>query len=177
MKKFFKYYLPTLIIIGASGVFLLGYMIFNQADFLKYLAGKAGYEVKGNIFRANTSAVVREDGVEQSRIKVFEDDGKIYLVFDKVSDSGSGVLIVDKAKKDIYAPNMYHCFEMIFSRYLFQAECGQRGDYLSGEKHQGYQVKLESNDSQINFQLPEYSYGESVKLKRNRQMEIIFKDK
>ncbi len=43
--------------------------------------------------------------------------------------------------------------------------------YSSG-KADMYNVKLEANNSQINFQLPEYDYG---KIKRNRRMEIIFK--
>ncbi len=171
MKKFLKYYLPLLIFLTASGIFLLGYMIENHAVVLKYIAGEA-MEGKAKIIRTKVNAVVREDGIEQNRIKVFENDGKFYLVFEKTEDLGFGVLIVDKTRKDIFMPNVGSCYDLLFSKYLFQAECGRGGVPYSSGKADMYNVKLEANDSQINFQLPEYDYG---KIKRNRKMEIIFK--
>lgn len=166
MKKILKYYLPTLILLSAIGILFLGYMLKNHIVVLKYLAGEA------KIIKTQTSATVRENGIEQKRIKLFEDEGKIYIVFQETEDLGFGVLIVDEKRKDIFAPNVGNCYELLFSSYLFQAETGCGGDYYSGLKHEMYNVKLESTNSNINFQLPEYNYG---KVERDRKMEIIFR--
>ncbi len=154
MKKFLKTYLPLLMFLGASGVFLLIYMVENHAAVLKYFAGEVGLEGKAKIITTKVNAIVKEDGIEQNRIKTFEDEGKLYLVFEKTEDLSFGVLIVDIARKDIYAPVVGDCYDLLFSKYLFQAECGQRGDYYSGLKKGIYNVKLTSTDSQMNFQLP-----------------------
>ena len=184
MQKFFKYYLPVLIFLGASGILFLGYMFTEHLGVLKYIAGELGMEGKGKIISTKVNAVVKEDGVEQKRIKTFEDDGQIYLVFEKTEDSDSDVLIVDKARdvlivdkarKDIFAPNSgNNCFDLLFSRYLIQTECGKSGGYLGSEKYEGYRTKMEITDSQITFRLPKYNYGKVV---RDRKMEIIFKGK
>ena len=82
-------------------------------------------------------------------------------------------MIVDKTRKDIFAPNSgNNCIDLVFSRYLIQTECGKSGGYLGSEKYEGYKTKMELTDSQITFQLPKYKYG---KVERNRKMEIIFK--
>ena len=173
MKKFLKFYLPLLIFFGAAGIFLLGYMIENHAAVLKYFAGEVGLEGKGKIISTKINAVVKEDGVEQSRAEVFEDDGKLYLVFAKTEDSNFGVLILDTLRKDVLLPNVSDCYDLVFSKYLFQAECGRGGVPYSSDKADMYNVRLEATDTQINFRLPEYGYGKIIK---NRQMEIIFNE-
>jgi hypothetical protein len=173
MKKILKYYLPLTISFLALGIFFLLYMIQGHLAVLKYFAGELSLEGKGKIISEQLKAVVKEDGIEQKQIKLFEDEGKIYIIFQKTGHPGFGVLIVDKEKKDIFTPLVSsNCYGLVFSSYLFQAECGQRGDYYGGEKHEGYSVKMESNDSQISFQLPVYNDG---KLERDRKIEIIVK--
>lgn len=170
MKKVLRYYLPVLIFLGASGILLLGFMIKNHSVVLKYIGGEAA-QGKARVIKTRVNAVVREDGIEQERVKVFEDNGELYLIFGKTEDSHFGVLIVARNRKDILMPNVESCYDLLFSRYLFQAECGRGGVPFSSEKADKYDVKLASTESQINFQLPEYDYG---KVKRNRQMEIVF---
>lgn len=172
MKKILKYYLPITIFFLALGIFFLVYMVENHMAVLKYVAGEVGLEGKGRIISSKVKAVVKEDSVEQNSVKVFEDDGQLFLVFEKTENLGLGVLIVDRTRKDVVPPIVGDCYDFLFSSYLIQAECGQRGDYYGSEKHGGYRTKLGLNDSQINFRLPEYNYGKVV---RNRQMEILFK--
>lgn len=174
MKKILKYYLPLTIFFLALGIFFLIYMVQGHLAVLKYFAGELGLEGKGKIISKQINAVVKEDGIEQDQIKLFEDEGKIYMVFQKTGHPGFGVLIVDKERKDIFSPLLSNnCYGLVFSRYLFQAECGQRGDYYSGLKKGMYNVKFTSTDFKINFQLPaEYDYGKVI---RNEQIEIIFK--
>ncbi len=83
MQKFFKYHLPALIFLGASGILFLGYMFTEHLGVLKYIAGELGMEGKGKIISTKVNAVVKEDGVEQGRVKTFEKEGKLYLVFEK----------------------------------------------------------------------------------------------
>ena len=177
MKKILKYYLPLTIFFLALGIFFLIYMVQGHLAVLKYFAGELGLEGKGKIISKQINAVVKEDGIEQDRIKLFEDEGKIYIVFQKNEHQGFGVLIVDKERKDIFRPLLSsNCYGLVFSRYLFQAECGSEGIPYSNLKSEMYNVKLESNNSQINFQLPVYKYdGKYVRLERDRKMEIIFK--
>lgn len=172
MKKILKYYLPLTIFFLALSVFFLIYMFENHKVVLRYTAGELGLEKKGKIISTKVSANIKEDGTEKSQFGLFEDEGKLYMVSPKVDDSGVAVLIIDRERKDIFVPIM-NCHELLFSKYLIQAECGQRGDYYSGEKKGVYNVKFSEKDSQINFQLPaEYDYGKVV---RNEQVEIILK--
>lgn len=174
MKNLFRIYLPLLIFLIALGILFLGYVITNHAGILKYFAGEAGLEGKGKIITTQVKAVFKEDDVEQNRVKVLQDNGKFYLVFEKTEDLDLDVLIVDKARKDIYVPVVgYSCYDFLFSTYLFEAECAQRGDYYLSLRKGMYNVRFTSTDSQINFQLPaEYNNGKVIK---NRQMEILFK--
>ena len=172
MKKILKYYLPITIFFLALGFFFLIYVVENHMTVLKYVAGEIGLEGKGRIISTKVDAAVKEDGVENNKIELFEDDRKLYMVSPKVDDSGIVVLVIERERKDVRVP-IADCHELLFSTYLIQAECGQRGDYYGGEYHSGYRVKMEVADSQINFQLPaEYLNGKVV---RNRRMEIIFK--
>lgn len=177
MKKILKYYLPLTVFFLALGIFFLVYMVHGHLAVLKYFAGELGLEGKGKIISKQVNAVVKEDGIEKDRIKLFKDEGKIYMVFQKTEQLGFGVLIVDKERKDILRPLISsNCYDLVFSRYLFQAECGRETiPYLYYESDM-YNVKLESNNSQINFQLPVYKYdGKYVRLERDRKFEIIFK--
>ena len=175
MKKILKYYLLLTIFSLALGIFFLIYMVQGHLAVLKYFAGELGLEGKGKIISKQINAVIKEDGIEQDGIKLFEDEGKIYMVFQKSEQPGFGILIVDKERKDIFRPLLSsNCYGLVFSRYLFQAECGS--EVMPYVKSDMYNVKLESNNSQINFQLPVYNYdGKYVRLERDRKMEIIFK--
>ena len=172
MKKFLRFYLPLLIFLASLGIFSLAYMYENHNTILRYFAGEVRIEGKGKIISAKINAIVKKDGIEQDQVKLFDDEGKIYMVSPEVDDSGIYVLIIDKERKDVFVP-IRNCHELLFSKYLIQSECGQRGDFYGGGKHEGYQVKLEASDSQINFQLPaEFKDGKVV---GNKQIEIIFK--
>ena len=176
MKKILKYYLPLTIFFLALGIFFL-VNVQGHLAVLKYFAGELGLEGKGRIISKQINAVVKEDGIEQDRVRLFEDEGKIYMVFQEIAHPGFGILIVDKERKDIFRPNVSSsCYGLVFSRFLFQAECGREGVPYSDVKSGMYNVKFESNNSQIDFQLPVYKYdGKYVKLERDRKMEIIFK--
>lgn len=176
MKKILKYYLPLTIVFSALGLFFLVYSVQGHLAVIKYFAGELGFTEKGKIISKQLNAVVKEDGIEQDQIKLFDDEGKIYMVFQKTENSHFGILIIDKEKNDIFEPLLStNCYGLIFSRYLFQAECGQRTIPYSDLKSEMYNVKLESNNSKVNFQLPIYNYdGKSVRLERERKFEIIF---
>ena len=177
MEKYLKYNLSLILFFLALGIFFLLYMVQGHLAVLKYFAGEFGFEGKGKIISKQINAVVREDGIEQDQVKLFENEGEIYMVFEKIGHPGFGVLIIDKEKKDIFKPLVSsECYGLFFSRYLFQAECGRQKIPCSGLKSDMYNVKLESTDSQINFQLPVYNYdGKYVRLERDRKLEIIFK--
>ena len=147
MKKILKYYLPLTIFFLALGIFFLIYMVQGHLGVLKYFADELGFEGKGKIISKQINAFVKEDGIEQNRIKLFEDEGKIYMVFQKNENQGFGVLIVDKERKDIFRPLLSsHCYGLVFSRYLFQAECGQIVAPYLDLKSEMYNAKLESNN-------------------------------
>lgn len=166
MKNIFKFYLPLLIFLSALGILFLGYMIKNHVVILKYIAGEA------KIITNQLDATVKEDGVEQDSVKLFDDEGKFYLVFKRNENYNFEVLILDKTKEDIFRPNIGNCYELLFSKYLLQADCGRGGVPYSNVKSDMYDVKFQSTDSEINFQLPEYKNG---KLERDRKIEIVFK--
>lgn len=109
MKKILKYYLPVTIFFIALGIFFLVYMVENHMAILKYAAGEIGLEGKGRIISTKVYAIVKEDGIEQNRIKTFEDEDKIYLIFEKTEDLGLGVLMVDKSRKDVLPPIVGDC--------------------------------------------------------------------
>ena len=170
MKKILKYYLPLLIFLGALGILFLGNMLKNHIVILKYLAGEA------KIINTKINAVVKENGIEQDHIKLFEDDGKIFIVFQKTETSSFGVLFIDKERTDIFTPSIGNCYEFLFSRYLIQADCGRAGVGFSRGKHESGQSKFESTKSQINFQYPTYNYDERYRqISRDRKFEIIFR--
>lgn len=173
MKKFLRYYLPVLIFLFASGILFLGYMFTNHLGTLKYFAGELGLEGKGKIITTKVNVAVKEDGIEQTHIRTFEDEGKLYLLFEKTENADLGVLIVDEWRKDIYLPVVGNCYDFLFSKYLIQTECAERGDYYLSERKGMYNVKFASTNSQIDFRLPaEYNNGKVIK---SKQIEIIFR--
>jgi hypothetical protein len=154
MKKFLRFYLPLFIAIIAFGFFTLRYLIENHENVLKCLVGG------GKVISPAKNAVVKIDDVESTDAKIFEADGNFYLVMESVK--ALDLLIIDKSRNDIILPNG-GCREVVFSNYLFLADCAKGIFYSDKGKGNGFNTQLKISDSNISFVVP------------NHKIEILFK--
>jgi hypothetical protein len=155
MKKFLRFYLPLLIAISAFGFFTLRYLVENHENVLKCLVGE------GKMISPAKKTVIKIDGIELPDAKIFEADGNFYLVTESIKDFD--LLILVKSKNDVILPNS-GCREVVFSNYLFLADCA-KGYFYADRSPAGmdFDPQLKITSSDINFVVP------------NHKIEIIFK--
>ncbi len=154
MKKFLRFYLPLLIAVLAFGFFTLRYLNENHENVLKCLVGE------GKVISPAKKAVIKLDGVELSDAKIFETEESFYLVMESVKDFD--LLILVKSKNDVILPDS-GCREVIFSKYLFLADCAKGYFYSDTAIGDGFDTQLKRSESNISFVVP------------NHKIEIIFK--
>lgn len=155
MKKFLSFYLPLFFIFIAVGVFTLRYLNENHENVLKCLAGA------GKIVSPAKNAVIKMDGIESADTKIFESNGRFYVVTDD-RRLREDMLIIDKSENDVALPNG-GCRELILSNYLFLADCGYGGVFYSDGKADKFNTQLKMTDSEISFVIPAH------------KIEILFK--
>jgi hypothetical protein len=154
MKKVFRFYLPLLIAILAFGFFTLRYLNENHKNVVKCLAGE------GKVISPAKNAVIKIDEIESTDAKIFESDGNFYFVTESVRDFD--LLIINRSGNDVILPNG-GCREVLFSKYLFLADCAKGIPYSDKAKGSGFDTQLKISGSNINFVVP------------NHKIEILFK--
>lgn len=154
MKKLLKFYLPLFLAISSLGFFTLRYLVVNHEPALKCAFGS------GKIVSPAKKAVIKIDNIESIDAKIFELNGRFYLVTESIKDFD--LLIVDKSANDVVLPNG-NCQEVLFSNYLFLADCGFGGVFYSSAKTESFNTELKISYSDINFVVP------------NHKIEISFK--
>ena len=167
IKRFIKYYLPTLIFIGALGILFLVYMIKNHTPILKFVFG--GARIHSNI----ADAIVKEDGIELPNAKVFIlENGNELLVYAPESKNHK-VIIVDKLKNNIGLGNSGEGdYELIFDRFLFQTESAYGVVPANGAKW-GLKPNLQISEKKITYKTEKWLDEKFVDVNH----EIIFKGK
>ena len=168
IKSFLKYYLPTLIFIGALGIFTLVYMFKNHTPILMFVFGKA--RVHSNL----AETIVKRDGTESPNIKVFIlDNGNKFLVYNPDSKGDYGVIIVDKAKFDIASTNFgENYYDLLFGQILFQTDGAYAAIYASHPKWE-LNPKLEISEQRISYITKKLQGDDYIDVNH----EIIFKGK
>ena len=154
MKKFLRFYLPLFLAVSSLGFFTLRYLVVNHEPALKCVLGA------GKIVSPAKKAVIKIDNIESIDAKIFEANGSFYLATESVKDFD--LLIIDKSINEVALPNG-NCQEVLFSNYLFLADCGYSGVFYSSAKADNFNTQLKISDSDITFVVP------------NHKIEISFK--
>lgn len=168
IKSFFKYYLPTLIFIGALGIFLFWYMFNNHLPILEFIFGC------GTIHSNVADTIVKEDEIELTNAKVFIlENGNKLLIYTPDSEKSHDVLIVDKLKNNVGLTNSgKDNYEILFDRFLFQSKNAYRIVYANeGKWALKHNLKISNKD--ISYKSVSWVDGYHNVVNH----EIIFKDK
>ncbi len=115
------------------------------------------------------NAVVKIDGRESSNSKMFEDEGRFYLISDAYKKGDFFLMMIDKSSNDITYPES--CYTTIYSSYLLLADC-VHGIFLSDKvKGGGFDTQLNITDTGMNFVIPDSRNSTELK----HRIEIHFK--
>lgn len=161
MKKFFKFYLPIIIVFICLGIF----SVSSYENAFKCVANTK----QCHVVSTTRNAVVKIDANESADSKVFEDERRFYLISDAYKKGNFFLMIIDKSKNDVTYPE--GCYSTIYSSYLLLSDC-VHGIFLSDKvKGNGFDSQLKITDSEINFIIPDWKTSKVPEHK----IEILFK--
>jgi len=164
MKKFLRFYLPVSIIFLSLIFSFLVYMGKNHRVLALYPLGYARFIGKP------LESSVQINGREAAGAKVFRMDREKLLVYAPNSETFD-VIIVDSAKNDIGSTNSgADCYELLFGKYLFQADKAAAAVYASDVKWD-YDPHLEIMGSYISYTTSKSEGGRAAEVK----VEILLK--
>src|SRR5918912_1200640 len=148
-----------ILIIVIAGIAFLGYLSLRHPIILKAATGSA------RILSPPLNTTVKFDGVVQPSAKCFEMKSyfngspadRLVLWLEGTSVKYN-VLIIDKSYRDVGSPNSDNLnYDLLWNRYLFQAESAVEIVSFKSEKSYAQDPKLETREKYMKFVIPKSS--------------------